>query len=70
LGNILGDFFTSSSGTYLCYDFRNIFAKKIGEKIGVFTQTTASFSKNWIITMVFEKNAIFPPKIGKNRRKL
>jgi hypothetical protein len=53
-----------------CYDFKNIFAEKFGENIGVFSQTTASFCKNVIIKLVFEKNAIFSPKIGKNRRKL
>jgi hypothetical protein len=33
-------------------------------------QTTAKFCKNVIITLVFENNADFLPKIGKNRRKL
>jgi hypothetical protein len=40
------------------------------KKIGVFAQTTASFCKKMIITLIFENNAIFSPKIGKNRRKL
>jgi hypothetical protein len=35
-----------------------------------FTQSKAKLGKNLIITLVFEKNAIFSPKIGKNRRKL
>jgi hypothetical protein len=48
----------------------NIFAKKFGENVGVFAQTTASFSKHLIITLVFKKNADFSLKIGKNRRKL
>jgi hypothetical protein len=42
----------------LCYDFLNIFARKIGENIGVFfPQTTATFGQNLIITLVFEKGA-------------
>jgi hypothetical protein len=28
-----------------CYDFKNILAKKFGEKIGVFGQNTAGFCK-------------------------
>jgi hypothetical protein len=31
------------------------------------TKTTRNSWKNWIITSYFKKNAIFPPKIGKNR---
>jgi hypothetical protein len=38
-----------------CYDFWNIFAEKSGENIGVFSQITASSSKNLILTLVFEK---------------
>jgi hypothetical protein len=38
--------------------------------LAFFAQTTASFCKDLIITLGFEKNAIFSPKIGKNRRKL
>jgi hypothetical protein len=52
-----------------CCDFLNIFAEKFG-KNGVFAQNIAKLCKNRIITMVFEKNANFLPKIGKNRRKL
>jgi hypothetical protein len=40
-------------------DFKNIFAKNFSENIGVFAQTTASFCKIVIITLVFEKNANF-----------
>jgi hypothetical protein len=35
-----------------------------------FAQNEAKVCKNLIITLVFEKNTIFSPKIGKNRRKL
>jgi hypothetical protein len=35
------------------------FFEKFGKKYLLFAQTTASFSKNVIITLVFEKNAIF-----------
>jgi hypothetical protein len=48
-----------------------IFSPKIGEKIVVFfTQNKAKFCKILIIALVFEKSAIFQPKIVKNRRKL
>jgi hypothetical protein len=48
-----------------CYDFKNIFDKNFSKNIGVlFAQTSASFCKNVIITLVFEKNGIF------SRRKL
>jgi hypothetical protein len=46
--------------------FKNIFAKKLA----LFTQTTASFRKNLIVTLVFEENANFSTNIGKNVRKL
>jgi hypothetical protein len=40
--------------------FKNIFAEKFGRKYWrFFAQTTASFCKNVIITLVFEKNANF-----------
>jgi hypothetical protein len=45
-----------------CYDLKNIFAKKISEKIGVFD----SLCKILIITLVFEKNANF---FAENRQK-
>jgi hypothetical protein len=44
--------------------------KKSAEKLAFFAQTAATFGKNLIITLVFEKNANFLPKIGKNRSKL
>jgi hypothetical protein len=45
--------------------------KHLVKKVAFLAQTTASFcKKKMIITLVFEKNAIFSPKIGKNRRKL
>jgi hypothetical protein len=57
-----------------CYDFKNIFAEKISENIGVFGSNyryVVVFAKNVIIILGFEKNAnFFPPKIVKNRRKL
>jgi hypothetical protein len=54
-----------------CYDFsKNIFAEKFGENIGFFAQTTDSFCKNLIITLVFDRKANFFAKNGKNRRKL
>jgi hypothetical protein len=50
--------------------FKNIFRNKVGKKLALFAQTTASFSKKMIIILVFEENAILLPKIGKDRRKL
>jgi hypothetical protein len=48
-----------------------ILSPKILEKLlAFFAQTSATFCKNLIVTLVFEKNAIFSQKIGKNRRKL
>jgi hypothetical protein len=45
-------------------------SKNLAKILAFFAQTTASFCNNWIITLVFEKNANFEQKIGKNRRKL
>jgi hypothetical protein len=53
-----------------CYDFKNIFAKKFGKKMAFLAQNKGKLCKMLIITLVFEKNAIFPPKIVKNCRKL
>jgi hypothetical protein len=33
-----------------------------------FAQTTVSFCKNWIITLVFEKNAIFAENWQKSQK--
>jgi hypothetical protein len=38
---------------------KNIFADKFGEILALFAQTGATFCKNMIITLVFEKNATF-----------
>jgi hypothetical protein len=53
-----------------CYDFLNIFAEKFSEKMAFSTKNKAKLCKNLIITLVFEKNANFSPKIVENRRKL
>jgi hypothetical protein len=42
-----------------CYDLKNIFAKKFGEKKAFLTQNKANICKNFIITLVFEENANF-----------
>jgi hypothetical protein len=39
--------------------FKNIFAKKIAKKFAFLTQSKAKLCKILIITMVFEKNAVF-----------
>jgi hypothetical protein len=49
-----------------CYDFKNIFAQKLGKILAFSFQTiTSFFTKNMIITLVFEKTANFLQKIGK-----
>jgi hypothetical protein len=35
------------------------FGKRFWQKIGVFSQNKAKLCENWIITLVFEKNANF-----------
>jgi hypothetical protein len=47
----------------ISYDLKNIFAEKVGKNIGVFAQIAASFCKNLIITLVFEKRADFFARI-------
>jgi hypothetical protein len=48
-----------------------IFSPKNSEKKMAFlTQNKAKICNILIITLVFEKNAIFSQKIGENRRKL
>jgi hypothetical protein len=48
------------------FSYKKAFAKKLA----FFVRITASFCKNLIIILVFEKNANFLLKIGKNCRKL
>jgi hypothetical protein len=52
------------------YYFLNIFAIKFIKKLAFLTQNKAKICKILIITLVFEKNANFLPKIVKNCRKL
>jgi hypothetical protein len=47
-----------------------IFAEKFVEKMAFLTQNKGKLWKSLIITLVFEKNVIFSPKIVENRRKL
>jgi hypothetical protein len=44
--------------------------KIFSPKLVFFAQTNASFCKKLVIISVFEKNANFWQRIGKNRRKL
>jgi hypothetical protein len=44
--------------------------KNLAKTLAFFAKTTASFCKIVIMTLVFEKNAIFFAKSGKNCRKL
>jgi hypothetical protein len=55
-----------------CYDFKNIFAKKLAKLLAFLAQTTAIVCKTLIIALVFDKNArpIFSLKVVENRRKL
>jgi hypothetical protein len=46
-----------------CYEFLDIFAEKSGKKLAFLAQNKAKLFKNLIITLVFEKNAVFSPKI-------
>jgi Tfp pilus assembly protein PilN len=52
-----------------CYDFLNSFAKNLA-KMAFLTQNKAKLFENLSITLVFVKNAIFSPKVVKNRRKV
>jgi hypothetical protein len=53
-----------------CYDFFLISPKISAKKLAFLTQNKAKICEILIITLVFEKNANFLPKIVKNRRKL
>jgi hypothetical protein len=44
--------------------------KNSAKKLAFFAQTNTNFCKKMIITLVFENNANFLPKIVENRRKL
>jgi hypothetical protein len=47
-----------------CYDFLNIFTEKFSEKIGIISQTTASFCKNCDHNICFwEKRQFFRQKL-------
>jgi hypothetical protein len=50
-----------------CYDFKNIFANKFGEKMAFFVQNTNSLSKIWIIILFFNyiKTPFFRRKLAK-----
>jgi hypothetical protein len=57
----------STSAMDGCNYFKNIIAKTMGEKI---CRLRLNIKLNFIIILVFEKNAIFSPNIVENRRKL
>jgi hypothetical protein len=48
------------------YDFLNILPKNFAKKLALFAPNKAKLCKNWIITMIFDKNAIM---LAKNRQK-
>jgi hypothetical protein len=41
------------------------YPKNFAKILSFFAQTTAIFCKNFIVSLVFEKNAIFSPKLAK-----
>jgi hypothetical protein len=54
LWKIFGTLFLSVSRFWgRCYDFKNIFAKKLGENKGVFDQTSASFCNKFFHNLGF-----------------
>jgi hypothetical protein len=57
--DIPSDSAPSTSTRWRCYDVKNIFAEKIGEKIGVFDTTKRSYEK-------IEKRQNFRRKLAKN----
>jgi hypothetical protein len=68
-GYILGNFFKNASGTDVMI-FKIFLQKNSVKKLAFLTPNKAKLFKNLIITLVFEKNAIFLPKNSKNCRKL
>jgi hypothetical protein len=50
--------------------FKKILAKKFRNYLRFLLKLLLVFAKKLIITLVFEENANFSPKISKNRRKL
>jgi hypothetical protein len=50
--------------------FKIISPKKIAKKLAFLTENKAKFCKILIVTLIFEKHAIFSPKNGKNCKKL
>jgi Ni,Fe-hydrogenase III small subunit len=61
--------FFSSAGTDVMI-FKIFSPKNSANKLAFFTQNKGKLCKILIITLVFEKNANFSPKIVENRRKL
>jgi hypothetical protein len=60
---------TNSQG-YTKANLTNLTRQKIGKNLPFLTQSKAKLCENLIMTLIFEKNAIFSPKIGENRRKI
>jgi hypothetical protein len=50
--------------------FKIFSPEKLAKKLELFVQNTADVRKIYIATLFVKINAIFPPKFGKNRRKL
>jgi hypothetical protein len=45
--------------------FKTFSPENLAKILAIFAQTTASFCKNFIITLICKKNAIFSPKMAK-----
>jgi hypothetical protein len=67
--NELDHILTDASGTDVMI-FKIFSPKNSAKKLAFLTQSKAKLCKIVIITLIFEKNANFSPKIVKNRRKL
>jgi hypothetical protein len=66
--NLQFSFKVNKSTWVRCYEFLNIFAKKLAKKMAFLTHNKAKLCKKLIITGVFEKTV--SQKIVENRRKL
>jgi hypothetical protein len=60
----------AASGTNVMIFLKKNFRKNLAKKLAFLTRNIAKLCKFLIITLVFEKNANFLPKIVENRRKL
>jgi hypothetical protein len=62
--NILGDFFTNSSGTNVMI-LKLCSQKNLAKILAFFAQTTVTFCKKLIITLILRKTPFFRRKLAK-----